>query len=73
MTHTDTAGLLPCPFCGGDKLRGQSGGAGPSKGRESRKFYEILCHECGARMRQPSKPPALVAWNRRADTAGSAK
>ena len=52
------AGL--CPFCGNTNITGAT-----HKPVGSAEFYEVLCVECGARIRRSSKRKAIEAWNRR--------
>lgn len=54
-------GMEPCPFCGGDKLRGA--------GAKSRRgvphyIYRIICN-CGVELKSTSKESAIAAWNAR--------
>ena len=54
--------LKPCPFCGNADITGAT-----HKPVGSAEFYEVLCIECGARIRRSSKRKAVEAWNRRVD------
>ena len=51
----------PCPFCGNNDISGAT-----HKPVGSSEFYEVICVECGARIRRSSKCKAVEAWNRRA-------
>ena len=55
-----TMKLEHCPFCGNTNITGAT-----HKPVANAEFYEILCVECGARIRQSSKRKAIEAWNRR--------
>ena len=52
--------LKPCPFCGNTNITCAT--HKPVGGAE---FYEVICVECGARVRRSSKRKAVEAWNRR--------
>ena len=52
--------LEHCPFCGNTNITGAT-----HKQVGSAEFYEVLCVECGARIRRSSKRKAIEAWNRR--------
>ena len=52
--------LEHCPFCGNTNITGAM-----HKPVASAEFYEVLCVECGARIRRSSKRKAVEAWNRR--------
>ena len=54
--------LKPCPFCGSTDITGAT-----HKPFGSAEFYEVLCVECGARIRRSSKRKAIEAWNRRCE------
>ena len=54
--------LEPCPFCGNTDITGAT-----HKPVGSTEFYEVICIECGARIRRSSKRKAVEAWNRRAN------
>lgn len=54
--------LEPCPFCGNTDITSTT-----HKPVGSTEFYEVICIECGARIRRSSKRKAVEAWNRRAD------
>ena len=56
-----TCGFEPCPFCENTNITGAT-----HKPVGSAEFYEVLCVECGARIRRSSKRKAITAWNRRA-------
>ena len=50
----------PCPFCGNTNITCAT--HKPVGGAE---FYEVICVECGARVRRSSKRKAVEAWNMR--------
>lgn len=52
--------LERCPYCGNANITGAM-----HKPVASAEFYEVLCVECGARIRRSSKRKAIEAWNRR--------
>ena len=54
--------LKSCPFCGNTDIEGAT-----HKPVGSIEFYEVICLECGARIRRSSKRKAVETWNRRAD------
>ena len=57
-----TCEFEPCPFCENTNITGAT-----HKPVGSAEFYEVLCVECGARIRRSSKRKAVAAWNRRVD------
>lgn len=82
MTHTDTPGLLPCPFCGGTELTVEGAPderpVPPERGLCEHPFaYAVFCAanngDCGAGPSAATTEGATTAWNQRADTAGSGK
>lgn len=52
--------LKPCPFCGNNKITGAL-----RKDICSPEYYEVICIECGARIKRSFKRKAVEAWNRR--------
>ena len=54
--------LKPRPFCGNADITGAT-----HKPVGSAEFYEVICVECGARIRRSSKRKAIEAWNRRSN------
>ena len=54
--------LEHCPLCGDTAIAGAT-----HKPVGSAEFYEVICVECGARIRRSSKRKAVEAWNRRAN------
>lgn len=53
----------PCPFCGNTDITGAT-----HRPVGSAEFYEVICVECGARIRRLSKRKAVEAWNRRTES-----
>ena len=61
--------VIECPnlnharFCGNIDITGAA-----HKPVGSSEFYEVICVECGARIRRSSKRKAVEAWNRRTES-----
>ena len=53
--------LLPCPFCGGNKVR-----ISRSEGMNYEPYYFVYCHKCAAEGPFKSiESEAITAWNTR--------
>lgn len=62
----ETPTLLPCPFCGGDRIKMERPKCG-SGGTTDYKCYHALCLSCGARSYEfsDSEKDAAKHWNTR--------
>ena len=64
-----SAGLLPCPFCGGSAEFGTMGGAGDDTGAQFIQCTEAMCAASSALIwpgGDEPKPLLTKRWNRRA-------